>query len=145
MINIRFINAAAKTLRSVEVDISSSNQHEFNGVASLKRLFGYDRQILKATFVYISDEHQIYGSGSLTWYDARANDPYRSEYRLYFTEDNVVYNGLPGDLLVIGINEINQVQVLIIKKDSVAFRAISSLFGIHGEQNSYVVRENIML
>ncbi|MCC0658621.1 type II restriction endonuclease [Clostridioides sp. ES-S-0123-01] len=145
MINIRFINAAAKTLRAVEVDSSSSNQHEFNGVASLKRLFGYDRQILNATFCYISDEHQIDGIGSLTWYDARENDPDRSEYRLYFTEDNVVYNGEPGDLLVIGINERNQVQVLIIKKYSVAFRTISSLFGIYGEQNSYVVRENIML
>lgn len=50
MINIRFINAAAKTLRAVEVDSSSSNKHKFNGVDSLKRLFGYDRQILNATF-----------------------------------------------------------------------------------------------
>lgn len=145
MINTHFVNAAAKTLRAVEVDINSSNQHEFNGVASLKLLFGFNKIRVNARFYYISDTNQVDGMGQLTWYDAREYDPDRSEYRLYFTENNVVHNGTPGDLLVIGINEFDQVQVLIIDKNSLAFGTISSLFGICGEQRNYVIRENIIV
>jgi len=41
-----FKGVAAKTLSAVEADPVKSNQHEFNGVAPLKNIFGLERQNL---------------------------------------------------------------------------------------------------
>ena len=50
------VGMAIKTLSEVEVNYWASNQHEFNGVTSLKRIFGMERQYFNAKFAYMSDK-----------------------------------------------------------------------------------------
>ncbi len=100
-----FQAVATKTLTRVEVDAKTSNQHEFNGVNSLKRILG-DRQepeTFSCTFIYQNDDVDatIIHQGEVTWYDARRNDPIRSaEFRLYFKRTPVMEVAREGDLLV---------------------------------------------
>lgn len=67
-------------------------------------MLGNDRQTFKASYIYISEseDETIADEGSVTWYDAREQHPTRTEYRLYYTGNDVLYKAEQGDLLVIG-------------------------------------------
>ncbi|MHA7816431.1 MAG: type II restriction endonuclease [Pseudohaliea sp.] len=95
---------AAKRLTAVEVMPGESNQHEFQGVSGLRRILG-DEKITgcPTLFVWFGGEGEVFTErGSMTWYDARANDPDRSsEYHLYYTSNAVVDCATTGDLLVV--------------------------------------------
>ena len=41
-----FSGVAAKKLSAVEVDPNTSNQHEFNGVSRLKKIFGIEKRTI---------------------------------------------------------------------------------------------------
>ena len=101
-----FTGVAAKRLSAVEADVLRSNQHEFNGVESLKRLFGSasGKQQFPARFIYLADsaDEAVVSDGFLTWYDARERHPTRSEHRLYFPTTSASERATEGDLLVIG-------------------------------------------
>jgi len=98
----RFAKLVAKRLRSVEVDPKKSNQHEFNGVIALKNLLGdqrFDRR--PARFTFLGGEEPVEDHGFVTWYDSRADNPKRSEWRLYFNANSVLEAASEGDLLVV--------------------------------------------
>ena len=96
-----FDGAAGKLLSAVEVGRHRSNQHEFNGVGLLVELLGYpglDKVRLRTRFLYVTDELEVTASeGQLTWYDARARHPTRTEYRLYYASNAVMEMAAPGD------------------------------------------------
>lgn len=139
-----FVTAAAKHLSAVEIDSWSSNQHEFNGVASLRQMFGYDRQNMKANFIYY-DAHAVVVDEKvdLTWYDAREMNPKRTEYRLYYTENQVVRRAQVNDLLAVGKRDDNTIVVLIIKNGSSYYDVFMDLFGMDSITNTYVICNNI--
>ncbi len=111
------LGMALKTLSEVEVNYWASNQHEFNGAASLKQLFGTERQYFDAYFVYMSDAGiESEGNGSLTWYDARENHPSRTEYRLYYDSGMPLQKAKAGDTLLITIDDCDFVNVFIIAR-----------------------------
>lgn len=95
--------AAAKRLSAVEARPDRSNQHEFNGVQSLKLIFGEERRTFEARFVYLADESDepSWSDGFVTWYDAREAHPTRSEYRLYFPTVDATASLQEGDLALI--------------------------------------------
>ena len=131
-----FTGVAAKKLSAVEADVFRSHQHEFNGVEGLKKLFGEanDSKInYIAKFLYLndSDDEPVTADGFLTWYDARARHPKRSEHRLYFPTTTVSMCAAEGDLLVIGMRPDNPVVVVIAEKDSTVANQILWLFGIN--------------
>jgi len=98
----RFAKLVAKRLRSVEVDPKTSNQHEFNGVVALKDLLGdqrFDRR--PAQFTFLGGEEPVEDHGFVTWYDSRADNPKRSEWRLYFNANSVLEAASEDDLLVV--------------------------------------------
>lgn len=130
-----FKGIAYKYLSSVEVEPHTSHQHEFNGVAPLKSLFGENRQVFDATFLYMRDDDAdpTVDSGKLTWYDARENHPKRSEYRLYFKDTKVSPNAGTGDLLILALRPDKTVLVVICEKDSTISRQLLWLFGFSGE------------
>ena len=115
-----FNGIAAKTLSAVEADTAKSNQHEFNGDASLKRLFGLDKQKFPARFIYLSDndDDPPADDGFLTWYDARENHPTRTEYRMYFPTTAVSVCASAEDELFIGLKPDNSILAIITESGS---------------------------
>lgn len=110
------IGMAAKILSQVEVNYWRSNQHEFNGVSALKRIFGTDRKYFRGQFFYLS-EAGIDADGytsNLTWYDARENHPTRSEYRLYYDSYLPLTKANAGDTMIITLDDRDTVNIYII-------------------------------
>lgn len=146
MRNELFAQVAAKNLSNVEIDKWSSNQHEFNGVASLKNLFGTQKREMNAIFTYWDgSELPKQGFGSLTWYDARANHPTRTEYRLYYTDNVAINSANVNDLLIIGIDNNNRVHVIIAKYGTSHYNMMAQLVGLQSYCNNFVLNHNINL
>src|SRR5262245_19716169 len=91
-----FDGVAVKRLNAVETDPDRSNQHEFNGAASLTALLGEptEKMRLEAKFLYLddADDKKLASRGFVTWYDARrrarlARGVNRWEYHLYYSTD----------------------------------------------------------
>lgn len=126
---------AVKTLSDVEVNSWASNQHEFHGVTLLKQVFGTKRlEGLPARFVYMSNsgvEREM--TGSLTWYDARANHPTRTEYRLYYNSILPSQKAKAGDTLLITFDGSGWVNVFIIAKGTQLANFLVNQLGRIGE------------
>jgi hypothetical protein len=132
----------------VEVDVFRSNQHEFNGVDGLKRIFGeaVGKQKFPAKFIYLTDndDEPVVADGFLTWYDARANHLTRSEHRLYFPTSTVSQCAAEGDLLVLGRRQDGSVLVVIAADGSTIANQVGWLFGLSGlEHPGFSVREEL--
>lgn len=127
-----FSAVAVKRLSAVEADTSRSNQHEFNGTAALKRIFGDDDRIrIPARFLWLGDEQEgIAEQGFLSWYDARRAHPIRSEYRLYFPTTAVSGLAQEGDTLFIAACTDGSALNVITGKDSTIQNQLLWLFGI---------------
>src|SRR6266852_4910983 len=103
-----FNGVALKRLSSVEVDVNSSHQHEFNGTVKMRQILGEADNHFETVFLYLTDQNDapVVEKSSLTWYDARrkARDTrgiMRYEYRLYFPANRVLQCAAADDLLVI--------------------------------------------
>lgn len=97
---LKFEPACVKTLSAVEAEPNSSNQHELNGVAELKDILGLDKRSFDARFSIRGQDGYV--TSRVTWYDARENNPTRSEYRLYFQTNEVMNLAQKGSTLVLG-------------------------------------------
>ena len=137
-----FTSIASKRLTDVEVDPKKSNQHEFNGVSSLKQIFGVERQRIEATLLYLADEKEKQSESTvrLTWYDARENHPTRSEYRFYFPSNSVMESATEGDLLVIGRRQCGPVWIIVAAAGSTIENQLRLLFDLEGASSQYVVK-----
>jgi hypothetical protein len=141
-----FKGVAAKILSAVEADTATSNQHEFNGVALLKKIFDSARQTFPARFIYLSDtdDDPPTDDGFLTWYDARENHPSRTEYRMYFPTTAVSVCASAGDELFIGLKPDNTVLVIIAENGSTTANQIHWLFGMTDvDHPGFSIREEL--
>lgn len=142
-----FEGAAVKTLSAVEADLGSSNQHEYNGVGSLKKIFGEapEKRRIPTRFVYLSDndDEPLIDKGFLTWYDARAKNPRRSEHRLYFPTTSVSECAAAGDTLVIAATRDGGAVVVIAEQGSTVARQVQWLFGVDDVRAGFSVRESM--
>lgn len=127
-----FTHVAFKRLKTVEVDATRSNQHEFNASPALREMFGRDQpQRLATDFVWMPDDGEYVSlTGELTWYDARARHPKRSEYRLYYRDNPVSARASEGDLVVIARRPDGRVLLLLAPGESLAATRIAWLFGM---------------
>lgn len=127
-----FTAVVFKRLTPVEADASRSNQHEFNASPALRAMFGPGQpQRLDADFVWMPDDGEFASeTGNLTWYDARARHPTRSEYRLYYRDNAVTARACAGDLLLIGRRPDGRVLVLLSPGTGRAAERIAWLFGM---------------
>lgn len=140
-----FEAVAQKELSAVEVDKAISNQHEFNGAVSLKKIFGATRKNYPAQFIYLndSDDWPIGEDGFLTWYDARENDPKRSEYRMYYSTTDAFSRASAGDTLFLALRPDGRILAIFTEKDSTIENQIRWLFGLEERAGSdYSVRED---
>lgn len=109
-----FEGVAVKKLSAVEADTTRSNQHEFNGVDQLKKIFGTAKTTFKARFIWLQDEQEaISDDGFLTWYDARVRHATRTEYRFYFPTTEVSKLANEGDTLFIAKRTDGTVLVIV--------------------------------
>lgn len=136
-----FSGVAMKTLSTVETDPVRSNQHEFNGVEALKDLFGIatDKERFYTRFIYLTDENTsmpVTSEGILTWYDARASHPTRSEHRLYFSSTPVSEYAQAGDLMIIGKQQDGPVLVIVAEAGSTIANQLKWLFGFSDIKHS---------
>lgn len=133
-----FKGVAAKVLSAVETDVVTSNQHEFNGVAPLKDIFGAETQRFETQFIYLNDvdDEPVVDTGFLTWYDARENHSTRTEYRMYFPTTAVSVCAAEGDNLFIGLRPDNTILVVVTEGGSTIGNQLKWLFGIGDDRTS---------
>ncbi len=138
-----FSGIGAKRLSEVEIKADSSNQHEFNGIAGFKAIFGSEKIKFKAKFIFLSDEEDkaIEDEGNLTWYDARENHATRTEYRLYYSTNDVIENSSAGDLVIIARIDKDNVEALITPAKSTAEHQLLWLFGLSEVENKSIVKD----
>lgn len=128
-----FTGAASKTLSAVEADAARSNQHEYNGTAALKALFGESEQRrIPARFFRFreEDETPLTSDGFLSWYDARENHPTRSEYRLYFSGNDVTSLTKEGDVIVFARRPDGTIFVILADPGGTVWNQFAWLFGL---------------
>lgn len=148
-----FDGVAFKILSVVEANELSSNQHEFNGVDYLKKILGkpLDRVRYSSQFMYLTDfeDNPLIESGFLTWYDARKKareerGVMRSEYRLYFSENQVLNNANEGDILIIAKLKNSTLLAIVAEKDTTIANQLLWLFGFSDEfVPKFSVREEL--
>ncbi len=127
-----FEGVAAKRLSAVETDPKRSNQHEFNGVGALRRLFGDDdRREIPARFVWLGEEQEgISEDGVISWYDARRAHPTRTEYRLYYPSNAVMNAMKAGDFFLVATLKDASAMVIIAPGESTIESQLKWLFGL---------------
>lgn len=122
-----------KRLKPVEIDPEVSHGHEFNGISQFKQLFGLERRTFNARLIYLADDTDELPTENITftWYDARENNPDRTEHRLYYKESAIISMAAPEDLMVVAVNSNaeNQLTVLIAKKGDIVESQLAWVFG----------------
>lgn len=140
-----FSGVAAKRLRNVEVNQSSSNQHEFNGSRDLRVMLGDDDQRFPATYMLLKEgtEDAYVLEATANWYDTRRRIETRSaEYRLYYPAEisAVIRKANAGDLLVVAQRQDKSLLILIAPQDSTAENQVRLLFGLQEVGERFEVR-----
>lgn len=127
-----FKGVGFKRLSAVEANRHRSNQHEFDGVAAMRRILGSVKRPFDGRFVYMDDEGlaPVTDSGVLTWYNAREDHPSRTEWRLYFPTTQVSEHMAEGDLLVIALRPDDSLLVIVARSGSTIESQLSWLFDI---------------
>lgn len=126
-----FEGVAIKRLSAVEVDTEVSHQHEFNGSKPLRMLFGNERISHGARFLWLSGENEGFScEGHLTWYDAREAHPTRSEYRLYFKNNEVMDQARESDMLIVAKRPDGEIYMILVPFGSTLESQLLWLFGM---------------
>jgi len=139
-----FKGVAVKTLSAVEADPVKSNQHEFNGVAPLKKIFGTEKQRFDTRFIYLSDndDEPPTDDGFLTWYESRK--PPRSEYRMYYPATAVSMCASAGDELFICLKPDGTILAIVAESGSTIANQIRWLFGVTATHHpGFSIREEL--
>lgn len=108
--------ACIKTLSAVEARPERSNQHEFNGVAELKNIFGPDKKEFSTVFSIRGED--VAEVANATWYDAREKHATRSEYRFYFQSNKVMQQARENDNVIIGFDGVGTLHCILIRSGS---------------------------
>ena len=143
-LNGYFASVAVKRLSAVEADPGTSNQHEYNGVAGLKRMFGTEvrKKTIRTVFLYLSDDDSAENTGALTWYDARYGHPTRTEWRLYYPANEAVSSASEGDSLFICMKTDGTILQVIAKAGSLIESQLFWLFGVKPDESGRFVEAN---
>ena len=139
-----FDGVAVKNLSAVETDPGTSNQHEFNGSAPLRRLLGDDdRRSIPTRFVWLSDEQEgVSDDGVVSWYDSRKNKKHRSaEFRLYYTTNAVSEMMTTGDSLFLASRPDGSVMVIVARSGSTIQSQLLWMFGVEQPEFEFKFRE----
>lgn len=141
-----FKGIAAKRLSAVEANTAKSNQHEYNGITALKKIFGTEKKTYPTHYIYLddNDDEPVTDQGYLTWYDARERHETRTEYRMYFPTTRVSTCASEGDELFVGLRPDDSILVVIAEGGSTICNQILWLFGLdEGTHPGFSIREEL--
>jgi hypothetical protein len=79
--------------------------------------------------------------GFLTWYNARENHPTRTEFRLYYSSNEILSLAKPGDLVVVGYTGENKLAVIVAPQHSTSEKQLLWLFGIEEAESKFIVKD----
>lgn len=138
-----FTGIAAKRLSQVEVSPKNSNQHEFNGVKAMKRIFGGDKWTFSTIYIFINDDEEkvVTANGLSTWYDSRLGHITRSEFRLYYSTNDVIKSAVAGDLMIVCKISSDNLAIIIAPQGSTSEKQLLWLFGIGDITSRFVVKD----
>lgn len=127
-----FHGVSVKRLSVVEASRDASNQHEFNGTRAMKDYLGSERRTFSARFIYLGDDEndRLGVQGEVTWYDAREQHPRRSEYRLYFRDNEVMDLAGPGDVVLMALRNDGTMLLVVASSESASLGELLWLFGV---------------
>ena len=130
-----FEGVVVKRLSAVETSPATSNQHEFNGSMPLRALLGDDDRLnILARFVWLGQEQEaITADGVLSWYDARRTHPVRTEYRLYYYDNEVTGMMQAGDVFFLALCRDGTAMVIVVPADSTMENQLLWLFGLEAQ------------
>lgn len=138
-LNQQFKAVGWKRLTNHEVDPQVSNGHEFQGVGTLRALFGdTERRDVAATYLLLEDDEDdaVVVNSTISWYDSRANQPHRApEWRLYYPKAAGAIQGRmgAGDLMVVCLTPSDSVAVILARAGSASETKLQFLFGIESD------------
>ncbi|WP_339862863.1 type II restriction endonuclease [Paremcibacter congregatus] len=126
-----FEGVACKVLTGNEF----KNQHEFQGVHSLRKILGDDTssKTFQANYFLFKDVDEVERlQDEATWYDARNNDPNRkAEFRLYYSAmaEDLVRRAQEGDTLIIcKIKGASEILIILAEAGSSILNSLEWLF-----------------
>ena len=127
-----FEGVVVKRLSAVETSPATSHQHEFNGSAPVRALLGDDDRLNIATrFIWLGQEQEaITADGVLSWYDARRAHPTRTEYRLYYYNNEVTGLMQAGDVFLLALCRDGTAMIIVVPADSTMQNQLLWLFGL---------------
>lgn len=131
-----FVGIAWKRLTATEVDPKVSNGHEFQGVATFRKLFDTDeRRRFEATYMLLSDDDESPTTirSFAQWYDSRERQTHRApEWRLYYPSEagQIQSRMRAGDLMVLAFTRLGELVVLLAHAGSTRETQLETLFGL---------------
>ena len=135
-----FTGVVAKRLTLVETVTKKSNQHEFQGIKSLRFLFGEeDRKQIPATFIWLSEEQSaVSEEGFISWSNVRKGKPRAPEYHLYYSGNTVTESMSVNDTVFVALRPNNTALVISVPAESSVLQQLYWLFGI-SEQEQFEI------
>ncbi|MER8665083.1 type II restriction endonuclease [Mesorhizobium sp. M1148] len=146
LLSAYFEGVAVKRLSMVETTPGGSNQHEFNASKELRRLFGdEDRRRIPARFIWLGEEQEgVTADSVVSWYDARRKHLTRTEYRLFYSSNNVTRLMKAGDTFFLALRRDGSVMVIVTAAESTVQNQLLWLFGMDEQPAlEFAVRESI--
>lgn len=134
-LNSIFSSVVFKTLAQVDLP-GGSHQHEINGSDAVRGFFGTNQPTSgPISWLYFSDNLPVQRVVSnFTFYDARANNPNRTEWRMYYYDD-FLSNASVGDILILARTLNGEIFGLVFQKESSWLRSAQVLFQLEDSSN----------
>lgn len=126
-----FVGVVAKRLTLVETVTVKSNQHEFQGTAPFKELFGPDDlRKIPTRFVWLAGEQEaISEDGFVSWSNVRRGRPRAPEYHLYYSGNAVTNSMKPNDTMFLAMRPDGSALVVVAPVGSTVDSQLRWLFG----------------
>ena len=140
-----FSGVRAKRLSAVEAEPGKSNQHEINSTERLRDGFLGEkhREQFKVVYIWLNREQEGFtAEGTATHYDARLNNPERTEWRLYYPSNAVTEAMREGDMLFLAMHRSGVLYFIVAPEGSTSEQQLCWLFGVNpGETDLFASQE----
>jgi hypothetical protein len=135
-----FSRVAAKRLVQVDLPDRGSHQHEINGDAALRDFFGISEETREnlELHLYTDDGPPEHETTQITFYDARAQNPNRTEWRLYYRGDFLA-KASPGDTFVLARTVEGALHGFVFHQDSLWAQRGAELFSFADLQGGFTL------